>query len=65
MRRSIWNRLMERLERLLTAIAWAEEGEVDTARRLVGDMGQGRPQPRGRTPSGTPLGVLAPRPSHP
>lgn len=42
-------RLLEKLEAMLTAAAFAEEGDVDTARRLLAEA-EAAPAPAARTP---------------
>jgi hypothetical protein len=57
---------MERFEHLMTAVAFAEEGEHESARRLGGETTSTSTSSRTSRPtSGRTLGLLAPRPSHP
>ncbi len=63
MKRSFMKRLFEELEALMAAAAFAEEGEVETARRLMGEAGADEPaeRPEARRPL-RPWARGAPRP---
>ena len=42
MKRRLMRRLLEKVEGTLTAVAFAEEGEVETARRITAEAGRDR-----------------------